>query len=142
MSYIGDYGPVELVYELDKLFTNLEIETENIDVPFGWLPTMRLLESPPSLPKGMKTGPTFEVEGAVEHVQEIPESAPIDPASTHISVLLMQITDESGLEKKEVLRRAQRKRRALGPVTLWMALLLVAREQKLTMGPFMVTISA
>lgn len=119
-----------------------EIETENIDVPFGWLPTMRLLESPPSLPKGMKTGPTFEVEGAVEHVQEIPESAPIDPASTHISVLLMQITDESGLEKKEVLRRAQRKRRALGPVTLWMALLLVAREQKLTMGPFMVTISA
>jgi hypothetical protein len=90
----------------------------------------------------MKTGPTFEVEGAVEHVQEIPESAPIDPASTHISVLLMQITDESGLEKKEVLRRAQRKRRALGPVTLWMALLLVAREQKLTMGPFMLTISA
>ena len=117
------------------------IEISTIEVPFGWLPTMRLLESPPPLPKGVKPNLTFDVKDPVEPIQESTESAPIDPASTHISTLLIQISDASGLEKKEVLRRAQRKRRALGPVTLWMALLLVAREQKLTMGPFIQTIS-
>ena len=45
----------------------------------------------------------------------------------------MCIRDRSGLDNKEVVRRAQRKRRALGPVTLWMALALVAREQGLDM---------
>ena len=37
------------------------------------------------------------------------------------------------IDNREVLRRAQRKRRSLGPVTLWMALALVAREQGLDM---------
>ena len=32
-----------------------------------------------------------------------------------------------------MIRRAQRKRRALGPLTLWMALALVAREQGVDM---------
>jgi hypothetical protein len=39
----------------------------------------------------------------------------------------------SGLEKREVIRRAQRKRRALGPVSLEVAMLLLAREQNLEM---------
>ena len=39
----------------------------------------------------------------------------------------------SGLEKREVIRWAQRKRRALGPVSLEMAMLLLAREQNLEM---------
>ena len=38
------------------------------------------------------------------------------------------------------MQQAQRKRRALGPVTLWMALLLVAREQHLTMPTFLRTL--
>tara|TARA_B100000530_G_scaffold309166_1_gene234715 strand:- start:73 stop:216 length:144 start_codon:yes stop_codon:yes gene_type:complete len=37
----------------------------------------------------------------------------------------------SGLGKREVIRRAQRKRRALGPVSLEVAMLLLAREQNL-----------
>jgi hypothetical protein len=37
------------------------------------------------------------------------------------------------LDQREVVRRAQRKRRALGPVTLWMAIALLAREQSLDM---------
>ena len=45
----------------------------------------------------------------------------------------MIIADSSALANKEVMRRAQRKRRALGPVTLWMALALVAREQGVDM---------
>ena len=114
---------------------------ENVDVPFGWLPTMRILETPPQAPR--QTRPPLNevaVEVVVEEQEEI-EVAPTDPAAAHIIELLDQISDASGLQRKEVMRRAQRKRRALGPITLWMALLLVAREQHLTMPTFLRTIT-
>jgi hypothetical protein len=57
----------------------------------------------------------------------------VDRAEGSIPVLIDLIAQESGLANREVVRRAQRKRRALGPVTLWMALALVAREQGLDM---------
>ena len=44
------------------------------------------------------------------------------------------VSSMSGLEGPEVLRRAERKRRALGPVSLEVAILLLAREQNLEMG--------
>ena len=44
------------------------------------------------------------------------------------------VSSMSGLERREVLRRAERKRRALGPVSLEVAILLLAREQNLEMG--------
>ena len=118
------------------------IEITAIEIPFGWLPTMRLLENPPTLPK--ETPPPSATESVAEpvSVEQTVKSAPIDPASTHIANLLDQIANTSGLDRKEVMRRAQRKRRALGPVTLWMALLLVAREQQLPMRAFMQTISS
>ena len=43
------------------------------------------------------------------------------------------VSSMSGLEKREVMRRAERKRRALGPVSLEIAILLLAREQNLEM---------
>ena len=61
------------------------------------------------------------------------QAPPVDRAEGSIPVLIDLIARSSGLENKEVVRRAQRKRRALGPVTLWMALALVAREQGLDM---------
>ena len=57
----------------------------------------------------------------------------VDRAEGSIPVLIDLIAQESGLANREVVRRAPRKRRALGPVTLWMALALVAREQGLDM---------
>ena len=60
-------------------------------------------------------------------------SMPIDRAEGSIPTLIELIAYQSGLANNEVVRRAQRKRRALGPVTLWMALALVAREQGLDM---------
>ncbi|MFL2946857.1 MAG: DUF2240 family protein [Candidatus Poseidoniales archaeon] len=114
------------------------IDVADILVPFGWLPTMRLLESPPTLPKGSSA--TVKVSAPAKKsvkVESTVESVPIDPAASHITDLLDQIANSSGLDRKEVMRRAQRKRRALGPVTLWMTLLLVAREQQLPMKPFM-----
>ena len=59
---------------------------------------------------------------------------PPDWAEASIKPMIAWISEESGLPMKEVVRRAQRKRRALGPVTLWMALSLVAREQGLNMS--------
>ena len=58
---------------------------------------------------------------------------PVDRVEGSIPTLIELIASQSGLDNKEVVRRAQRKRRALGPVTLWMALALVAREQGLDM---------
>ena len=58
---------------------------------------------------------------------------PADRAESSIPILIELIATQSGLDNKEVVRSAQRKRRALGPVTLWMALALVAREQGLDM---------
>ena len=49
------------------------------------------------------------------------------------SKLAHRVASISGLEKSEVVRRAQRKRRALGPVSLEVAILLLAREQNLEM---------
>ena len=44
------------------------------------------------------------------------------------------VSSMSGLDGPEVLRRAERKRRALGPVSLEIAILLLAREQNLDVG--------
>jgi len=48
--------------------------------------------------------------------------------------LASRVARLSGLEKREVIRRANRKKRALGAVSLEVAMLLLAREQNLEMG--------
>ena len=116
------------------------VSLNDVDIPFGWLPTMRYLESPPKAPRNAipETHPVHDIPPIVEEPIEV---AAIDPAASYITELLNQISETSGLQRKEVMRRAQRKRRALGPVTLWMALLLVAREQQLSMPSLIRTIS-
>jgi hypothetical protein len=51
--------------------------------------------------------------------------------SFNVPALLQLISKESNLARQEVMRRAQRKRKSLGHVTAWMALILVARELKI-----------
>ncbi|MEE3113669.1 MAG: DUF2240 family protein [Candidatus Thermoplasmatota archaeon] len=68
--------------------------------------------------------------------QELPveqSRQPLDRAEDSIQALIAHVARKSGLEQREVVRRAQRKRSALGPVTLWMAIALLAREQGLDM---------
>jgi len=72
-----------------------------------------------------------------DHQQGGTESIPADPWVDRIPHLLRSIAAASGLDKREVIRRAQRKRSALGPVTLWMSLLLVAREQRIDLEPLL-----
>ena len=50
-----------------------------------------------------------------------------------INILINYVSKKSGLTNGEVVRRSQRKRKALGPVTLWLCISLLAREQGLDM---------
>ena len=86
------------------------------------------MESKPNL-KPKSDGPQIQLSVSQEY--------PKDWAETNIKPMISWISKESGLTQKEVVRRAQRKRRALGPVTLWFSLSLVAREQGLEMSAIM-----
>ena len=110
--------------------------------PLGWRPIPRRLLELPQFQQVPPTQPTSvpEVARVVTEPKPMPRvsdsilsALPPDRAEGSIPQLIGMIADKSALENKEVMRRAQRKRRALGPVTLWMALALVAREQGLDM---------
>ncbi|MFL2493805.1 MAG: DUF2240 family protein [Candidatus Thalassarchaeum sp.] len=108
--------------------------------PLGWRPIPKIILNAPELE--LDSLPEEDVSPApisTQRTQEVRisnpgnENIPPDRAENSIPSLIEIISNGSGLQNKEVLRRAQRKRRALGPVTLWMALALVAREQGLDM---------
>ena len=80
---------------------------------------------------------SVDTDIASDSEPKVAQSVPQDPWVDRIPDLLNSITKSSGLERKEVMRRAQRKRLALGPVTLWMTLLLVAREQRIELTDLM-----
>ena len=109
--------------------------------PLGWRPSRRRLLEIPVLSEPPTTPPARDsVTEAPEKPKPMPKISdptpsrlPPDRAEGSIPGLIAMIADSSALANKEVMRRAQRKRRALGPVTLWMALALVAREQGVDM---------
>ena len=108
-----------------------------LDPPFGWSPIVRSLLTPPELVVKPVEQPRILIpEGVVKSQIEVVtnQKYPPDWAEASIKPMIAWISQEAGLPMKEVVRRAQRKRRALGPVTLWMALSLVAREQGLNMS--------
>ena len=109
--------------------------------PLGWRPSRRRLLEIPVLSESPMTPtarePVTEAPDKPKPMPRIsdptPSNLPPDRAEGSIPGLIAMISDSSALANKEVMRRAQRKRRALGPVTLWMALALVAREQGVDM---------
>ena len=128
-------------------------ELGDVPVQLGWFPRKRLLAEPPSCPsrepgnelpdsEKSKKRPAAEIESVATEPTSKPEQQPgIDSDSADrpiermpptesidIPALLQAISDATKLERQEVMRRAQRKRRALGAITVWMALILVARE--------------
>jgi hypothetical protein len=128
-------------------------EFGEIPVQLGWFPRKRLLTEPPTCPsreagdelldsEKSKTRPAAGIENessepaakpaeqpgmdtdsSAEPIERLPPTESVD-----IPALLQAISDATKLERQEVMRRAQRKRRALGAITVWMALVLVARE--------------
>ncbi len=120
------------------------VDLEGVEVPLGWFPRQNLLLEPPSVPAERTPELRDEAESTIRSGLAA-ESLPTDgPQTSNDSIehvqprvrrdipeLLQSISSGCGLERQEVMRRAQRKIRALGDVTLWMALALVAREQGL-----------
>lgn len=109
-----------------------------INVPLGWFPRQRLLDDPPlfSVPldgdvvketsKPLSIETTMDEENVNESEKSIVRSTTQD--SFDVPSLLQLISKESKLARQEVMKRAQRKRKSLGSVTIWMSLFLVARE--------------
>ncbi|MDP6329135.1 MAG: DUF2240 family protein [Candidatus Thalassarchaeaceae archaeon] len=100
---------------------------------------LRIISSPPIF-NSKSTSFVDEVEVKSEIVVNVVESEniseekyPPDRSESNIPALIRFIAKKSKIDNREVVRRAQRKRRSLGTVTLWMSLALVAREQGLDM---------
>ena len=108
----------------------------------GWRPIFRMISNPPifvaedvDISKNNKSSISEIVVKVIPSKSVSPQviDRPPDRSEGNIPRLIKLIAEKSRLENREVVRRAQRKRRSLGPVTLWMALALVAREQGLDM---------
>tara|TARA_B100001996_G_scaffold325971_1_gene272127 strand:- start:297 stop:887 length:591 start_codon:yes stop_codon:yes gene_type:complete len=122
----------------------------DVEIPLGWSPMMRRMLSgiPMELVPEVETS-SSEVQTPSLVIQEeskkplILETSPpstnkpTDSMVAHIRPIRAFIAAESGLELAEVQRRAQRKRTACPPMTMWMALLLLGREQRIDLSSFL-----
>ena len=118
----------------------------------GWRPILRKISNPSDFISQREdvilnideSLPSKIVVKVVESESKFPQvvERPPDRSEANIPNLIKLIAQLSRLENREVVRRAQRKRRSLGPVTLWMALALVAREQGLDMVEIVSVIEA
>lgn len=97
----------------------------------GWRPFLSRFEEMPD-------SPDTDTEDEAPHPMDEPAEKDEEGESSSIEIPLAKmasiVSSMSGLERREVLRRAERKRRALGPVSLEIAILLLAREQNLDVG--------
>ncbi len=148
-----------LISKDDMLSTNTELD--GVSVPLGWFPRATVLEQPPTCPQSnTKSGGASKSDNSISEetdsttttvvIQEKGDNeAPISKPSPTIAksivmntgqqsfnvpALLQIISKESNLARQEVMRRAQRKRKSLGHITAWMALILVARELKIDLN--------
>lgn len=104
---------------------------DDSDIPLGWWPDPANLISPPPCGIGEEVPniTTVESESPQKTLREAEEHE--EELSRQERRLLRFVAHRSGLSREEVLRRSERKRRALGPATIWICILLVAKEQGL-----------
>lgn len=108
--------------EGDGLSPNMSLK--NISAPLGWFPRPSIILHPPPFGK-----PSDITQESFKKTIEKPVIEDIKKQPVDI------ISDITGLVKEEVLRRAKRKKRALGCVEDWFCLALVAREQGIAVKP-------
>ena len=121
----------------------------NVSIPIGWTPMLRrMLDGVDYTPSNQSNN---EKNSNVNHSEKISIDEPkiddielesvvnptIDPMIQKIQEIRSHIAKASGLEIREIQRRAQRKRNSCMPMTLWMALLLVGREQRIDISSFL-----
>lgn len=117
----------------------------NVNVPFGWFPRPSRLLQP--VPASNASEPATQNEAEPQHRRAT--TAPVqsattssrhestrdtgDPRAKLLQRVIRYVARQSGLEKEELSRRAERKRAAFDLITPWLAYALVAREQGLEM---------
>ena len=121
----------------------------DVEIPLGWSPMMRRMLTGVPMDAVSEENPKFSdpiVSASV--IQDISEDnlvlpppsnsggKSIDSMVANIRPIRAYIAEKSGLDLAEVQRRAQRKRSACPPMTLWMALLLLGREQRIDVSSF------
>ena len=97
----------------------------------GWRPFLSRFEKLPEPPDAVvEDEPSPPVDNSAEKNEGVGWPSLEIPLARMASI----VSSMSGLERREVMRRAERKKRALGPVSIEMAILLLAREQNLELG--------
>ncbi len=121
----------------------------NVSIPIGWTPMLRrMLDGVDYAPsnqsnneKNLNVNHSENLSIGESTIDDIePESdvnPTVDPMIQKIKEIRSHIAKASGLEIREIQRRAQRKRNSCMPMTLWMALLLVGREQRIDISSFL-----
>ena len=119
------------------------------EIPIGWAPMVRkMIEGINFLPyeginsKHEESQIIIEIDADAElsvdfNEKSLQNNRSVDPMIQKINEIRIHISNASGLEVREIQRRAQRKRKACMPMTLWMALLLVGREQRIDISSFL-----
>ena len=117
----------------DFLYPNSNV---NLSPPIlGWQPILRdILNSPVYDLKSSLIQDKSDIITIKQNKQDshnsVNESKSIEDKT---NILINYVSKKSGLTNREVVRRSQRKRKALGPATLWLCVSLLAREQGLDM---------
>ena len=119
-----------LLESINTIYPNPNVEL--IPPTLGWQPILR------EIPYCKLT--TITSENEIDNVIKIITPEKVDESENQKSIenktisLINYVSKNSGLTSKEVVRRSQRKRKALGPITLWLCVALLAREQGLDMN--------
>jgi hypothetical protein len=124
-------------------------DTKGISTPIGWFPRPSRLISPADFGESPKVEvkqsisqtPTAKSSAKVTN-KVLPENQSTDPRSKMAARLKKYIARQTKIPVEEIERRAERKQKALGYATVWLALALVAREQNLAMEQIITALSS
>ena len=137
---------------IDGSIISCNANLSHVEIPLGWSPMMRRMLSGIPMHDSLNSSdcqPSQEIVTEQTVIFEEVESTAMadslivsedrltDPMLNKWRSICDHIVIESGLEFKEVYRRANRKRRACSPMTLWMAFLLLGREQRIDVSSFL-----
>jgi hypothetical protein len=127
------------------------IDNNSITTPLGWFPRPSRLTSPVRYDSKLfgdnidtVSSPTIEnikepvTKLDIEHISEVISK---DPRAKMERRLKRFVAKQSKLDVEEIERRVQRKKSALGFVSIWMCMALVAREQGLEMEDIIQSLS-
>ena len=122
-----------LLESMNILYPNPNLEL--ISPTLGWQPILREILKLPRF-KPTNNASEKEIEKFVKIItpKKTDESENLESVESKTMSLINYVSKNSGLTSREVVRRSQRKRKALGPITLWLCVALLAREQGLDMN--------